>query len=743
MKFFPVAILLVLAAFGGDAAEVKLPGEPCTAAPLPCAPFPDRLGAYVWRNWNLVPLERLASVVKARPADIGQVAADLGLEPARPVLPEWRRKGYITILRRNWHLLDYDQLTKILDMTRAELAFSLAEDDFLWVKLGYVKPKCEPLEWAAADASADRRQARRRIAAILAEEGLDPSAPEEPRFAFVSELARVDASPAARAKDASPFDFRLIFSYFADYGDPLGDPEVRSYPDGLLQKLSRQGVNAVWLHTVLRTLAKDPKYPEWGDGSERRIANLRKLVERAAKYGIKVYLYLNEPRGMDDAFFKADPAREAFRGAPSDDIGIYAFCPSHPEPLRWLSDALAQVFSQVPGLGGVLTITMSENMTHCKARGTPKPCTRCAKRPVGDIVAAINRATIEGVRRGNPEAEAILYTWNWPENEVPAILAKLPKDGCRLVTVSENGMKFSRGGTPSSVYDYAISVVGPGEPARKLWSEASAAGFPVMAKVQVANSWELSTFPYLPVDELNARHAVNLANADVGGVMLSWSCGCYPAPNHAVYGELRKGERTPDALLDRLAAKRYGEAGVERARRAWKAFADGFSEFPFHVSVIYYGPQHWGVANPLYSTRTGYRATMVGLPYDDVRGWRGPYPPETLAGQFDKVAKGFAAGCRELQGVADKRELDLFTAEQLHFESSADQVRFVLARDAGDRKTMVEIARRELARARAYLPLVRADSRIGYESSNQYFFVPRDVIEKALTCRQIIDAFAD
>jgi len=730
----------------GRTPEKALPGEPCTVAPLPCAPFPDRLSAYVWRNWNLVPVERLASVVGATPDALAEVASDLGLGPAVPVLPEWRRRGYITILRRNWHLLDYDQLMQVLDMTRREFAFSLVEDDFLWVKLGYVKPKCAPLLWTPADASAEKRAARQRIAAILAEEKLDPNAPEEPRFAFIKDLAT--PAPLQPTTDdhqpttTSPFDFRLIFSYFADYGDPLGDPEVRSYPEGLLQKLSRQGVNAIWLHTVLRTLAKDPKYPEWGEGSERRIANLKTLVARAAKHGIKVYLYLNEPRGMDETFFKADPARAAFRGAPSDDVGIFAFCPSHPEPLRWLSDSLEQVFAQVPGLGGVFTITMSENMTHCKARGTPKPCARCAQRPAGDIIAAINRATIEGMRRGNPDAEAVLYTWNWPEAEVPAILAKLPKEGCRIMSVSENGMAFVRGGTPSSVYDYSISVVGPGASARRIWDAAAAAGFPTVAKVQVANSWELSTFPYLPVDELNARHAVNLANAGVKGVMLSWSCGCYPAPNHAVYDALRAGERTPDALLDRLAARRYGVANVAQVRRAWKAFADGFSEYPFHVSALYYGPQHWGVANPLYPVKTGYRATMVGIPYDDVTGWRGPYAPETFAAQMDKVATGFAAGCRALAGVADARECDLFRAEQLHFASSADQVRFVLARDAGDRTAQRAIARRELERARAYLPLVRADSRIGYESSNHYFFLPRDVIEKALMCRQVIDDLA-
>jgi len=293
------------------------------------------------------------------------------------------------------------------------------------------------------------------------------------------------------------------------------------------------------------------------------------------------------------------------------------------------------------------------------------------------------------------------------------------------------------------VYDYSISVVGPGESALRVWSEAAAAGFSTVAKVQVANSWELSTFPYLPVDELNARHAVNLANAGVKGVMLSWSCGCYPAPNLSVYDELRVGERTADALLDRLAAERYGAANVARVRRAWKAFADGFSEYPFHVSVVYFGPEHWGVANPLYPVRSGFRATMVGFPYDDMDGWCGPYAPKVFAEQMDKVAEGFAAGCRELEGIASERELNMFRAEGFHFASAADQARFVLAREAGDREAQLAIARRELERVRTYLPWVRADSRIGYESSNHYFFLPRDVIEKALGCRLIADRLAN
>ena len=81
----------------------------------------------------------------------------------------------------------------------------------------------------------------------------------------------------------------------------------------------------------------------------------------------------------------------------------------------------------------------------------------------------------------------------------------------------------------------------------------------------------------------------------------------------------------------------------------------------------------------------------------------------------------------------------MFRAEAMHFRSLVDQSRFILARNAGDAKGMRSIALAELATAKEYLPLVRGDSRIGYECSNHYFYIPRDVVEKIVVCRMIAD----
>ena len=89
---------------------------------------------------------------------------------------------------------------------------------------------------------------------------------------------------------------------------------------------------------------------------------------------------------------------------------------------------------------------------------------------------------------------------------------------------------------------------------------------------------------------------------------------------------------------------------------------------------------------------------------------------------------------------AAARDAGVFRAATLHFRTSHDQAQFILARDRGDRAAMLRWAGRELATAKEFLGLVRADSRLGYESSNRYMYVPNDIVEKVLNCRAAIDS---
>jgi hypothetical protein len=113
--------------------------------------FPDRLHAFVWRNWQLVPTERLAKVVGAKPGDILRLGRTMGLSKPPHITADQRRRSYISVIKRNWHLLPYEQLLQLLDWTPEQLAFTLREDDFLYAKLGSLKPQCEPLKYIPPD----------------------------------------------------------------------------------------------------------------------------------------------------------------------------------------------------------------------------------------------------------------------------------------------------------------------------------------------------------------------------------------------------------------------------------------------------------------------------------------------------------------------------------------------------------------------------------------------------------------
>ena len=75
----------------------------------------------------------------------------------------------------------------------------------------------------------------------------------------------------------------------------------------LLARLAASGVDGVWLQGVLYTLAPFPWDPALSARYEERLDNLRELVARARRYGIGIYLYLNEPRAMPVEFFGAYP----------------------------------------------------------------------------------------------------------------------------------------------------------------------------------------------------------------------------------------------------------------------------------------------------------------------------------------------------------------------------------------------------------------------------------------------------
>ena len=861
-----------------EAQEVPIEHGAPTPEPISEPHFPDRLHLFIWRNWELANTDRLARVLGTTEKKVLEMGASMGLPKKIDLSEDHLRRVYITVIRQNWHILPDDQLMELLGWNVEEYEYHLKEDDFLWAKLGLLKPKCARLRYHPPSP-----QVRQRVAEIkkVVSETLGRALDEagEPPFTFIGRLSRTriasrrdpSSSPAENEADLSrgwallassssgvppdlikgfqtylvsamgsilildnerrskpklfrigidssishtsgsfeltvnknevrvlghdvqgvrealsyiqdkmeerggpylPYgtirrdarlDPRYVYSYFALYGDPLMDENVDPFPDGLLEKLGRAGINGVWLQAVLRNLAPSKTFPEFGVGSATRLRNLRKLVGRAASHGVRIYLYLNEPRSMPAEFFRRHPE---VRGThdPGDNR-FFTLCTSTPAVREWLSESLAHVFAGVPGLGGIFCITASENLTNCFSHGHPEFCPRCSKLDGSDVIAQLIRTFRDGVRRESASADVIAWDWGWGKNWVrnaadPAkTIPQLPKD-VALLSVSEWAKPINRGGHPAKVGEYSISVVGPGPRALRNWDYARQSGVKRMAKVQWSCTWEISAVPYIPVPDLIAQHCENLVKAGIGGLMASWTVGGYPSPNFEVakryYFDPLPSSR--DEVLRDVALRRYGSRAAPQVLDAWKAFSEAFVQYPMEGgNVVYHVPTQHGPANLLRLHPTGYKAAMMLFPYDDYTHWVGTYPVEIAVAQFQKMAAMWRKGLEIFHAALAQvpREkiaaawMDFGIAETcyLHFQSVANQMRFYRLREkwmiagrAGRRepgRQMVEIADDEIRLSVRQYGNARRNSTIGYEASNHYYYRPLDLVEKVLNCRHV------
>ncbi len=786
--------------------------------------FPTRMQAFIFRNWELMPASRLASVLQTDEATVRALAADMGLPPQGDTAC-WLQRGYITVIKANWHLLPYDQLLQLLGWDADTLAYILREDDFLGEKLGRFKPFCPPVthvaltpeqqketdalaatvrelwsaphraafdffapptavterpadgvrltdDWSVVDRTgfAHAPLFAARFAEELKKWGVTPTgqlheisletmpdgaAPETHCVTVTDDCITVQAAdetgllrglnwlsdrmdahsapvlPQGSITRTPRFGTRMIYSYHGLYGNVFDEAPEVSFSDGMLAQYARLGVNGVWAQGVLYKLTEFPFDPSLSKGWQRRQENLRALVKKAADYGIKVYLYLNEPRAMPLAFFEKYPH---LKGHTEGDFA--ALCTSAPEVQQYLTDAVTSLCEAVPGLGGFFTITMSENLTNCWSRtgGNTTTCPRCAARRQSDVVAEVNTLIYYAATAVDPSIQLIAWTWGW--NGVSGFLEedclrRMPPE-IAVMNVSEEAMPFTVAGVKGQIIDYTMSKPGPGDRAKAIWQLAKQTRHPTAAKVQVNDTWECSTVPYIPVFGLVEEHIGRLAALGVDHLMLSWTLGGAPSPNIKMAARYFFSEQMADDPLLSL----YGEH-ADTVRRATACFDEAFREFPFCIETLYTGPQFSGPANLLYAAPSGQTATMTGFPYDDLRTWCGPYPPEVLESQFGKLTDGWKRGLAILAAMPACELTDVATACYNLFRSSYNQIRYVRLREQHAVAGMLAVLDEEEQLAISHYRLTLRQPMLGYEAANHYVYTPQMCLEKVLNCRRL------
>ena len=452
---------------------------------------------------------------------------------------------------------------------------------------------------------------------------------------------------------------------------------------------------------------------------------------------------------MPHSFFEKHPH---LKGSKTDRYAT--MCTMQKETQEYLSGAVEKLCRAVPGIGGFFTITMSENPTHCRSKNYENLCPVCGNIHQAELIGKVNSLIAEGAARIDKNIHIIAWDWAWtPPYNIS--IEDGTKENC-IRNIPENvailcqrdlSQPFTRGGISDIVDDYSISVDGISETTRKTWEVAKKYGHKTAVKLQINNSWECSTTPYLPVYGTIINHFNSLIETDVNHLMLSWTLGGYPSPNIKLVSEsffIENGNQVPD--YDRALNVLYGK-NADIVKKATDIFCEAFAEFPFHIGLLYRGPQNGGVANPFYHKPTGYNATMTCFAYDDLERWRAVYPVDILESQFKKVSDTWEKGLKLLENVGGEI-VDISYVSYSLFKSSYNQIRFVRLRDKlaendcqETRKELIGIIRNERNIAEKVYEIMRRRPEVGFEAANHYYFTADNVLEKVINCQWLEEAF--
>lgn len=388
--------------------------------------------------------------------------------------------------------------------------------------------------------------------------------------------------------------------------------DVDYYPEGFLNRLSHDGINAIWIYSDFGSLLHTEYIPEFGQGSEKRIEKLNSVIERCAKYGIGVYLFAIEPISLCSEAVKRRygnlyPKYPQVMGNHYKDSlqEDWAFCTYTEFGEKYLAEAVKKLFTLSPGLAGLLSITQGERITSCSTAYLNEElkwendCPHCKDRSRAEILNHTVDIITKAMNLIRPKAEFISWTYEhrlWDFDEIEEYVKDVNPQTV-LMQNFEDSCRIKQLGKTRFAIDYWLSVAGPSEMFEFTAKKAKEYHKKLYAKTQVCCSHELATVPFVPVPGIVFDKIRRMKDLGVSGIMESWFFGNYPCLMSKAVEILsfeEHFERKEDFLRS-LAKIYFPNDQIESVISAWKYFEKAYSNIPVNVMFSYYGPLHDGV----------------------------------------------------------------------------------------------------------------------------------------------------
>jgi hypothetical protein len=589
-----------------------------------------------------------------------------------------------------------------------------------------------------------------------------------------------------------PRIWRSPYSDFCADSHDTNDETVTAnavYTDAELARIAASGFNAIWVHGELHHMAKSSVFPEFGANAKLHIQNMRALIKRAGKHGLKVYVYMQPPLGLaeDDPFWKAHPQ---IAGTPMQwqrkdgkRCTYLSTCTSTPEVKKYLYESTKRVFKEMTGLAGALLITASEYPQHCyrpypyahyleQAQGKnpdgagqgievdeqgvngqmpPLGCPRCAKRHPSDVITEIIQLVQDGAKASNPDAQVVAWNWSWSHQEKdpsPTIINKLPP-GVILMADFERGDQKEILGKVRTIDEYSLSFAGPSKRFMGCYKIAQKQKRQMITKLQLGTTHELATVPNLPLIGNLHEKAKQMRKLKISGFMGCWNFGNMATANPAAFNEFLNAEKLAPraAALKQFAQKYFPGCEPEPVRAAWEKFAEAMNNYPFSIPFIYMSPLNYTLSYPLKPGKL--KGDTAGRSWhDDKRGddlsacLDKPYTVDEVIRGLNLLTKSWKEGAQLLeQGL---KSSDSETARQERdnawvcyhiWRSGWNTFRaYKLRLKWSDDKLPAyqKIIADELKNLQQVLPIIEADNRFGWHSEPQAYLYTADGIKKKI-----------
>ena len=494
-------------------------------------------------------------------------------------------------------------------------------------------------------------------------------------------------------------------------------------------------------------------------------------------------------RDMDETSYGHTDFNDIIRRAAAYGLDTYAYSymisEKHPDDAdaeEYYDNLYGNLFRRCPGLKGVTLVGESVEFPSHDERTTglvgnaanaaayPDKATRPPRPgwfPCRDYPEWLNLVK-KVIRRQKPDADIVFWTYNWsnkPRDVRLELIENLPTD-ISLQATFEMSQKTTRDGVMGEATDYTLFVTGAGDYFTSEAEVAGRRGIPLYSMTNTGGlTWDVGVVPYepAPYQWLKRFEAVNEAHEKYGlvGLMECHHYGIYPS----FISEIAKAmftEKNPDGeeIIERFIKRDWGEDNIAAVRESYRDFGDAINDL-ITTGEDQYGPMRIGPSYPILL----YNHKELVIPFGDFAMHGNNhicFPNYTYPfyrdGMYEKcqgesrLYKRAAAllidGAKRLQalltsvpeakrdeaqriaGIAEFMGRAVLTTH--HVKESYFRKYALLTDENADFNGVLdelcEIFRAELENARATLPLVDFDSRLGFEPSMDYM-CHREAIE--------------